>query len=1330
MQKETLGGRQGVALRRTSSLRLRAARLWVGLTLATSSACGNGEKNNVGPTPPIPADPGSIAGLVAVAGGTAGFGAAPVVLRRATGDSLTAALTDSLGRFRFAGVAPGAYRVSVRLRAGFRADMSTDTAQQVSVASRVESTVQLTARPVLSVSDTVRAGRADTVTLGNGARLSVALPDGAAATTLQFRAAPGDSASWGTNLVGPAAEVVFPATTPGTIPALDTATLVFQLPITAGGASEERTVRVLYLDAAGDTIAIDGVSTQLVASQNAITGQNQSAVTGRIPLRLQGTITTRLAPVPITTSCASQGSLDPVAGFQGAEPLVLVHGLQVGYGGCLGFPFFDPTRQVFRSLIADLLSDTEIRSRYKVFTYRYPTNYGIANAATTLGNANHLPNVVKAAGVRATIIAHSMGGLVARQYVRNRGADEIGHVITLATPHLGSSVADAGAGILVHPGVGACYSQLRQFPNTLTLPSYSVLFTIGPTALLASWPGTQAFKDLTAVTPVLGVTEPDSPLFTTFYGHRPAQPVRHGYATDLFYALAGCYLSTSGFAPNDGVVGESSARPPWSRRAFGPYARDHSQMAGNNASGVNDTFLADLKALLLPSTISITSNVATSWTLNPGGLTGSGTSGTIAVRPIAPGTVYTLTPQPLPGRSVTVGNSLGGGSAITLFPGNQASFTITYSGGGVGTLPSAPTNLNGSAASGFVSLVWSDNSSNESSFAIERATGASGAFAPIGSTGQDVAAFVDRSVTPGTTYRYRVAAVNASGTSVFSNIISVTAPAAPGGCSPPVPVPVNLGSGPITWSPAQAGCDHYVLRGAVVSFADLTILPGTRIVADAGASLDIRGGSIRAVGTSTGPIVFSALNPVRGAWRGIRIDSPSTANELAWVTVAHAGGSAFSGPGATPANLYVEAFAQVRVSNSSFEESAAVGMNANGSAELPGFSSNRFVRNDDVGLRLGSDVLRFADNASDYTTGNGQRYLDVVPRGSLNGQHRWRVTTIPHRFNGATVSFGDITIDPGVRVEFSTAASLDVRGGSILGIGTQSQRIVFSGVTPVPGSWMGVQISTSSPRNELAWIDISHAGRTSFSSNGLQPANLAVAAFASLRLSNARITNGAGAGLHAVGDATLPGFANNSFTGNADVGVRTAPDLLHYLDDASDYRTRNGKSYVDVIPRSSIDRGPRRWLVTSTPIRFSGVTVSFADISIDPGVVVQFAISAKLDIRASLRAVGTSTRRIVFEGESPTAGSWAGIHFTSGQSSLNELSFVDVTHGGRTSSGTALLANVVVENFQSLRVSESRITDSAGWGLFAESKAILLPANPRAQGNNQFGRNSLGDVNR
>lgn len=47
---------------------------------------------------------------------------------------------------------------------------------------------------------------------------------------------------------------------------------------------------------------------------------------------------------------------------------------------------------------------------------------------------------------KVIIVAHSMGGLVARAYLRKHGSERIAHIFTLGTPHHGTSLANFGIG--------------------------------------------------------------------------------------------------------------------------------------------------------------------------------------------------------------------------------------------------------------------------------------------------------------------------------------------------------------------------------------------------------------------------------------------------------------------------------------------------------------------------------------------------------------------------------------------------------------------------------------------------------------------------------------------------------------------------------------------------------------------------------------------------------------------------------------------------------------------------------------------------------------------
>ena len=105
---------------------------------------------------------------------------------------------------------------------------------------------------------------------------------------------------------------------------------------------------------------------------------------------------------------------------------------------------------------------------------------------------------------------------------------------------------------------------------------------------------------------------------------------------------------------------------------------------------------------------------------------------------------------------------------------SRVSTMITYTSQ---TPPSAPTNLQQSTFIGTsttqVTLGWTDTSSNETFFSIERALGTS-TFSVIATSSANTAIYID-SPTSGS-YSYRVNAVNSYGSSGYTNIATTTIP--------------------------------------------------------------------------------------------------------------------------------------------------------------------------------------------------------------------------------------------------------------------------------------------------------------------------------------------------------------------------------------------------------------------------------------------------------------------------------------------------------------------------------------------------------------------------
>src|SRR5262245_47595127 len=68
-----------------------------------------------------------------------------------------------------------------------------------------------------------------------------------------------------------------------------------------------------------------------------------------------------------------------------------------------------------------------------------------------------------------------------------------------------------------------------------------------------------------------------------------------------------------------------------------------------------------------------------------------------------------------------------------------------------------------------LTLTWTDNSTNEDGFEIERKTGTSGSYAQIATVGVNVTSYTDASLAAGTTYCYQVRAFNSAADSGYTN---------------------------------------------------------------------------------------------------------------------------------------------------------------------------------------------------------------------------------------------------------------------------------------------------------------------------------------------------------------------------------------------------------------------------------------------------------------------------------------------------------------------------------------------------------------------------------
>ncbi len=145
------------------------------------------------------------------------------------------------------------------------------------------------------------------------------------------------------------------------------------------------------------------------------------------------------------------------------------------------------------------------------------------------------------------------------------------------------------------------------------------------------------------------------------------------------------------------------------------------------------------------------------------------------------------------------------------------------------TLPVAPSNLTATPlTANSIQLSWTDSSSNETGFQIQRQDPSTGTWSVVGSVGQGVTTYTDTNLAGSNQYSYEVVALNGVTTSAPSNMSSSTTLQAPAAASSLTDVVQISSQVTLTWSDnsnGQAGFKvarsldgvHFTTIGSVVA---------------------------------------------------------------------------------------------------------------------------------------------------------------------------------------------------------------------------------------------------------------------------------------------------------------------------------------------------------------------------------------------------------------------------------------------------------------------------------------------------------------------------------
>lgn len=137
-------------------------------------------------------------------------------------------------------------------------------------------------------------------------------------------------------------------------------------------------------------------------------------------------------------------------------------------------------------------------------------------------------------------------------------------------------------------------------------------------------------------------------------------------------------------------------------------------------------------------------------------------------------------------------------------------------------IPNAPETLSATAVSfQEINLTWADKSGNEAGFDIERSTDGTN-FSKVAGVAANVTTYQNTGLNQLTQYFFRVKAINAIGSSTYSNIANATTPKAPIPDKPKnlTAIPVDFDLVQLTWDPVSANATDVVIERSRKQDAD------------------------------------------------------------------------------------------------------------------------------------------------------------------------------------------------------------------------------------------------------------------------------------------------------------------------------------------------------------------------------------------------------------------------------------------------------------------------------------------------------------------------------
>ncbi len=502
----------------------------------------------------------------------------------------------------------------------------------------------------------------------------------------------------------------------------------------------------------------------------------------------------------------------------------------------------------------------------------------------------------------------------------------------------------------------------------------------------------------------------------------------------------------------------------------------------------------------------------------------------------------------------------------------------------------------------------------------------------------------------------------------------------------------------------------YLFEGEVYDVtAPLSIKSGVNMIFKQDGGLGIFDeGALKVEGTESDPVIFRGNNNVAGYWRGVHIETSSLKNSLEHLNILNAG-SNYVYCCNEKASLFLKGDALLtKLNNVRISNGGGYGIFMHKGIRINQFLNVKFSNLKDYPIVAHPENLNLLKSSINVSQIPSDKNHISIKKGQINSTTIWYNQDIPYLIdNGAVVDVtAPLTIQQGTEIVFQENAGLGVYdNGSLKAIGSSDQKIEFKGKENIQGYWRGIHIETNSLNNVIEHSIIKNGGSNYVYCCNDKAGILLKGNNGRLSLKNSMVSDSGGCGV-SVRDGTTFTESGNTFSNNAEGNIcyGKPPSLPKSIATAT--TLENTPRDVDYI------------------VPVGQVTDLTAALTIEPGVVIVFEENAGLGVydNGTLKAIGSSDKKIEFRGKEDLQGYWRGIHIET--NSLNNV----IEHAIIKNGGSNYVyccnekANLFLKKNGRLSLKNSMVSDSGGCGVY------VIDGSTFTESGNTFSNNVEGHI--